>query len=296
MNLLKPRSLATRAVARWWLLLLAGLFALQLVSLYVYVLDQRYLSALMDRIASPSLPPSEQVKLIIAYLRDHPSNTNDSYLFLPLFGPLRATPRQVAVHGGDCADRSRLLVVLLGLRGIRGSKWALYSPDDIPDHAVVELDAEQGKMVVDGLFGLWFPRPGGGYYGIQDLRQNPRILSERVLELRAKKQRPGTDKLEQYPLMRYVYNAPHSINWEKSALTRLVYRILHKVLGARVDDMPRPAISEQPALMLIVLLAGGEITIVLIRFLVVWHRKRSGIVVAPIRGTDCAMNPASRGS
>jgi hypothetical protein len=212
----------------------------------------------MATLASPTLPPSEQAKQVLAYLSHLPSRTNDSYLFSPFLGFLRPTPRQVTVAGGDCADRSRLLVALLELLGIHAAKWALFSPDDIPDHAVVELDAEGGKMVVDGLFGLWFPRPGGGYYGIKEMSKDSTILANRVMSLRAAHARPGADSLETYPLDSYIYTHPRSINWEKSAPMRMAYRVLHALIGDRVDLLPRPALAEQPALMLIVLLAFGE--------------------------------------
>ena len=44
--------------------------ALQAVSLVAYARDERYLVALMNRIASPSLPPSEQAIAISNYLND----------------------------------------------------------------------------------------------------------------------------------------------------------------------------------------------------------------------------------
>ncbi len=67
-------------------------------------------------------------------------------------------PRQVMEQGGDCADRSRLVIRMLRLHGIEASKWALYTKEMKSVHAVVELEAETGKMVADPLYGLWFPR------------------------------------------------------------------------------------------------------------------------------------------
>ena len=70
-------------------------------------------------------------------------------------------------QGGDCADRSRLVIRMLRLHGIGASKWALYTKEMKSVHAVVELEAETGKMVADPDFGLWFPRPAEGIYGIR---------------------------------------------------------------------------------------------------------------------------------
>ena len=80
-------------------------------------------------------------------------------------------------------DRSRLVIRLLRLHGIEASKWALYTKEMKSVHAVVELEAETGKMVADPLYGLWFPRPDGGYYDIKELRQSPSILRGRIQTL-----------------------------------------------------------------------------------------------------------------
>ncbi len=248
------RKLVSRLVG----IALAASLAAQILVLGFYARDQRYLAQLMDAIASPSLPPSEQALRVSAFLRDKPSDTNDSYFLLPLFRLLRATPRQAAEQGGDCADRSRLLVELLALRGIHASKWALYAPDLLPKHAVAEVQAETGKMVVDPLFGLTFPRPGGGYYGIEDLRRDPTILRQRVLQLRAQHARPDAEKLERYPLDQYVYDHARTINWEKSTVLRVAYPVLHALMGDRVDRLTRPEWAEQPALMVVLYLVGLE--------------------------------------
>jgi hypothetical protein len=238
--------------------LLLVFVGVQLVALSSYWADQRYLSVLADRTANTVLSPSEQAQNISRFLRDKSSETNVHYFASPMLGFLRATPRQVADYGGDCADRARLMVVLLDLHGIRASKWALYSSDGKPRHAVVELDAESGKMVMDGLFGLSFPKPGGGYYGIADLREDPDILRSRIAALEAQGQRPGTDKLEGYPQILYIYGYARTINWDKSAFLRLTYRVLHPLFGPRVDALYRPVIVEQPALMVTWGLAGLE--------------------------------------
>jgi len=272
-----------KLVSRLFGMALGVLLAAQILVLGFYERDQRYLARLMGGIASPSLPPSEQALRVNEFLRAIPSDTNDSYFLLPVFRVLRATPRQAADQGGDCADRSRLLVALLELRGIHASKWALYTPDLYPRHAVVEVQAEKGRMVVDPLFGLSFPRPGGGYYGIEDLRRDPAILRQRVLELRARHARPGAEKLEEYPLDRYVYNYARTINWEKSAVLRIVYRVLHALTGARVDQLARPGWAEQPALMVVIGLGGLEGGLVVLWGFVIWRggRKKASAAGSP---------------
>ena len=71
------------------------------------------------------------------------------------------------------------MIALLHLPAIESPKWGLYSKDLRPQHAVTEVHVENGEMVVDPLFGLWFSRPDGdGYYGVKDLKDHPEILKD----------------------------------------------------------------------------------------------------------------------
>ena len=71
---------------------------------------------------------------------------------------------EVLEHGGDCADRSRLLIVLLRHEGIYATKVALHDSQGSPQHAVVSasIEDEDHSMVIDALFGMYFPKPEGG--------------------------------------------------------------------------------------------------------------------------------------
>jgi len=234
------------------LLPVALLLCLQICLAGLFFRDEYYLSGTMNTIADSKLPPSEQTLKILEYLKDLPIESNESYFLTPAFRFLRATPRQIAEEGGDCADRSRLVIALLQTRGIYASKWALYSPKLHPAHAVVEVYTEQGKMAVDPLFGLWFPRPQGGYYSVEDLRKHGEILRQRVRYLQEHHLRPGAADLNGYPLNTYIYGLARSINWDKSAVPYMIYRGLHAIIGDRANHLPRPEWVETPALVLIV--------------------------------------------
>jgi hypothetical protein len=212
----------------------------------------------LNYVTQASQPPSELAKEIVLSLKDKPDDGNDSYFLFPLFRPLRPTATQVLERGGDCADRSRLVITLLNLRGIHAAKWALYNRNGESKHAVVEADVETGKMVVDPLFGMWFPKPQGGYFGIRELRQDPSILPGRLEVLRAEKVRPGADRLEFYPVNDYIYTNARTINWTKNALLRDTFAILHGMLGERASELHRPRFAEEPALMVIYGLAALE--------------------------------------
>jgi hypothetical protein len=241
--------------------LLVVCLAAQVALLVKYRRDQRYLLRILDGLVSAGAPASEQAKSALLIFKNRSDRENDSYFLLSIFAPLRATPAEVAVDGGDCADRCRLLITMLRLRGIRASKWALYSRDGHPKHAVVEAQVETGRMVLDPLFHLWFPRPTGGYYGMEDLRRDPDILRSRIAGLLPEGSTPYGDPIQGYPVDEYSYDHPRTLNWNKSFVFTTVYQFLHGLLGERVDTIPRPSFVEQPALVLVVLIGMLEFAI-----------------------------------
>jgi hypothetical protein len=240
---------------------IVGLFVLQGISIIDYLREEDYLLGLIDRIAPRSLPPSEQAIKVVESLKDLPvkefsaTRQDAPYFLLPIFSFLRPMPRQVMEQGGDCADRSRLVIRMLRLHGIEASKWALYTKEMKSVHAVVELEAETGKMVVDPDFGLWFPRSNGGYYSIRDLRQSPNILRDRIQSLVEQGKRPGASDLRKYPLNDYSYEYAKTINWEKWGVTWPLYKILRVTMGTSVDDLQRPSFVEAPQLMVAIMAA-----------------------------------------
>ena len=245
------------------------LFGLQCFSIVHYLNEEKYLSNLMDTIAPRSLPPSEQAMKVVESLKALPAIGNDSYFLLPIFSVLRSMPRQVLEQGGDCGDRSRLVIRMLRLHGIGASKWALYTKEMKSVHAVVELESETGKMVADPLFGLWFPRSSGGYYSIRELRQSPNILSDRIQSLVEQGKRPGTSNLRKYPVEEYSYEYAKTINWEKWVGMWALYKSLSIIMGPSIDDLRRPAFVEAPQIMVIIFTAALEAGLITIYFALV---------------------------
>ena len=261
------------------------LFVVQCISIVHYLNEERYLSGLMDSIAPRSLQPSQQAIKAVDTLKDLPAIQNSSYFLLPIFSFLRPMPRQVIEQGGDCADRSRLVIRLLRLHGIKASKWALYTKEMKSVHAVVELEAETGKMVVDPLFGIWFPRPDGGYYGIRELRQSPSILQDRVHSLLQEGVQPGFSDLRSYPLNEYTYQYAKTINWEKWVGMFLVYESLKLVMGQAIDDLRRPTFVEAPQLMVVVIagaIQGGLVVLYVARIRICRRKRHDSGSFSPI--------------
>ncbi len=260
---------------RWLVISLVPLVGLQLVSLADYFSEQRTLETYLNRVTQVSQVPSEQAKEIVLSLKNKPDEGNDSYFLIPAFRFLRPMASQVIDKGGDCADRSRLVITLLRLHGIHAAKWALYNANGESKHAVVEADVESGKMVVDPLFGIWFPKPQGGYFGIRELRQDSSILPERLKELRAEKIEPGVGRLKFYPTSEYIYTNARTINWTKTAILRSTFSMLHWILGERAYVLRRPEFAEEPPLMVIYGLAGFEAFLTLAWIVITRLAKRS---------------------
>src|SRR5713226_783412 len=87
---------------QWWLAPLAALLALQFLALALYWRDQRYLARLMDGIASPSLPPSDQAKQVVAFLS---SNAPDSRLLRHPGAPAGSTDSRAARAGAARSEK-----------------------------------------------------------------------------------------------------------------------------------------------------------------------------------------------
>lgn len=250
-------------------------FVVQLIAVNSYRRANTFLEGLADRIISPDAPPSVQALAMFEYMRRVPLRTNNDYFLLPMFVFLRPPAMQIATDGGDCADHSRLLITLLGTHGIHGSKWALYDRNGDAKHAVVEIDTELGKMAVDPYFGLVFPRPDKEYYAVRDLKDDPRILRDRVTELMAQRERPGVVDLKYYPLNSDIYDNARTINWNKSASMKWLYRFLHAIIGVKVDYITRPAWAERPSLMVLYGAFAPESIILAAMVIANFYRRRA---------------------
>lgn len=208
-----------------------------------------------------NLPPSRKVVTLLDYIdKNVVKRETTDVSFLPGLSFLRPTARQVLEKGGDCADRSRLLIELLRREGVRASKVALHDRQGVPQHAVVRADIEDddGSMVVDALFGMYFPDGRGGFYSVHDIRNDESILENRIRELA-----PTQPHTREYPLELYTYQEPRTINWSKSWGMQQLYRILYAIMGPRVDDLPRPAIVGDPVLLTLVFAVTTQLVVAL---------------------------------
>jgi hypothetical protein len=166
---------------------------------------------------------------------------NKRYFGVRRLGP---TPIHVLEHGGDCADKSRLLSAMLETIGIRSSLAMLYPCEGCPPvHTVVVADLGTSTTLADPVFDIVFPRPEGGYYSVQQLVQQPRLLSERLGVLRA--ERGPEDKITLYREANHRYDYLRTINWDANALTRVVAWVV-QAMGSEPRYVFRPMWLENP--------------------------------------------------
>jgi hypothetical protein len=163
---------------------------------------------------------------------------------------IRATAAQVLERGGDCADRSRLLTTVLNEYGIRATMVMLAPCTGCSfAHTVVEAIAADGRIVVDPTYGIAFPKPGGGYHDLRDLRRDPSIVKHEVAALRVQDQDMQTYADFRNRYLGY-YNDSRTINFGTNALGRWAARIV-SVFNAEPELVYRPRILEDPILVLV---------------------------------------------
>lgn len=236
-----------------WTLVLSFV-VLAFVSFVAYRRDSERLRELASSLAPAEGSPSAQMRAVTRYVTEEISpDRSDDWFLLPVFAPLRPTACQIIDEGGDCAYKARAFIVLLDKLGIEASKLCLYDDEGVPQHAVARVSTERGDYVVDLLFGIVFDHDDGSPMAVEEIAESLPTVIER-------ERGRGNSRVERYPLETYSYNDVATINWEKGPLWRAAYRGLSLLLGEeRVARMPRPYLSEEPALMVIVASLAGVV-------------------------------------
>lgn len=188
---------------------------------------------------------------------------NHDFFLFPALGP---TPIQVLEKGGDCADKSRLLMALLESIGIDSSLVMLYSTDgQTATHTVLEVRDAQLKAIADPVFDMVFPKPNNGYYGLQELRKNPEILLSRLDEL--VQLRGDNNKIAFYNRANETYQFATTLNWNKNALLRFVASSLKK-MGIEANTVRRPHFLDDPKYFLAILFFVTSLLLVIFAWLI----------------------------
>ncbi|CAA9892059.1 conserved hypothetical protein [Candidatus Methylobacter favarea] len=187
---------------------------------------------------------------------------NTEFFLIPYLGP---TPVQVLEKGGDCADKSRLLMALLEAAGIDSSLVMLYSVDGKPTHTIVEVRDDQLKAVADPVYDIVFPKPNNGFYGLQELRINPAILPHRLDDL--VQLRGDTNKIAFYKREIENYQFATTLNWNKNALLRFIASSLEQ-MGIEANTVRRPHFLDDPKYFLSIVFFVSSLLLIIFAWLV----------------------------
>jgi hypothetical protein len=258
-----------------------ALLALLAHGLYYAVEEVRERAALRELVRThvrPTSDPVERLRRTTAVAFDIPPHRNvrvDYGITHPLLKALRPSAYTVFQHGGHCAKRSRLLVELLEVQGIRANKLYLYNPRGLVEltdpprawvHVVVEAEVAGRHAVADPLFNLVFLRRDGVPATAGDLGRDTTLLRE--WRLRA------DERFDVWEDALYTYDDVRRLPWFLLAgLGEPARGLLASLLGReRVDRWVEPDWLERPQLELSVM-SFGAAGLIGLTFL---RRKRRG--------------------
>jgi hypothetical protein len=212
------------------------------VSLALLVQRRRDLKRLRSfaRGALPISPSQKELLLDVARrCYQLPALRKDASFCPPLFAPLGATPSAVLRFGDCCSGRARLLILALHELGIRAYQITLYHRAGHAQHCLVEACLDNGRMIVDPFYGVYYEGPNGDPVSLRELRRG--ILPTYVPLL--------DDRVCGYPANDYYdfdFRLSKTANWTKSRLRNFAYTLLHKLTDGGIDHLEVPAVLEWP--------------------------------------------------
>jgi hypothetical protein len=202
--------------------------------------DLRRLRAFVQALHPLPLSPREAVLCLAKRCYLVPGRINDDPVFCaPLFGPLGATPSSVIRLGGCCSGRARLLILALAEFGIRAYQITLYHRTGNAQHCLVEACLDEGRLIVDPSYGIYYATANGDLITLRDLQAGSLPVYVPLI----------SDRACGYPANSYYdfdFRASKMANWTKSLARRIAYSALHRLTNGAVDRLEVPAVLEWP--------------------------------------------------
>ena len=251
---MQPWWSARRWLYRLCLVPALGFLLFGAVELVSWNLDRARLRSVAVAVSAPANDEGERLTRLAGWVyRNQGFQKNRRY---HLWRKLDATPVQILEHGGNCEDKSKLLIVLLRELGVEGSLAMLYPCEGCrSQHTVALVETRTGWTLVDPVFDITFPDRRGGFHTIETLRAEPALLERRLAELRAA--RGPADKINRYKRADH-YSHITTVNWNKNALTRAVAGLI-RATGGEPWSTPRPLFLDDPKQFFALLGFGGAL-------------------------------------
>jgi Transglutaminase-like superfamily len=204
--------------------------------------DETRLAAIARTVAPEHLTDGQKAERLNAWVYANQGFAKNPARFI--WSKLDATPIDVLERGGDCEDKSKLLIAMLETVGIDGSMAMQYPCRGCaPVHTVVLADVGDRWAAYDPVYNLSFPDPRGGYYDVRSLRARPEIMHDRLDQLIAR--RGSGDKIAKYGRRDHVYTHITTVNWDKNDATQAVASVL-PLFGLEPALTPRPFFLDNP--------------------------------------------------
>ena len=181
---------------------------------------------------------------------------DESFIRLPGFTSLGATPGGVLRQGGCCSGKSRVAIVALHSLGIHAAQATLYHVNGRAQHCLIEVRSRGVTALIDPMYGLYYVGAEGRPVGIAHLRsgEKPRLLS--LVD--------GSSAA--YPdnaYYRFDFVQTRTANWTKSMTRRASYRVMSWATRNRVDELRQPVFTEWPQIMVCSFLASGLLAVMM---------------------------------
>ena len=218
-------------------------FTLSLIFYISYKNDISYLRSIVRAHISTENSPSVFESINHWVYQNKVFKKNQDFFLFKSLGP---TPIQVLNQGGDCTDKSILLMAMLESIGIDSTLAMLFDAyGETSTHTVVEVRHGQFKAVADPVYDLVFPNPNGGFYNLEDLRKKPALLPNRLDDLL--QIRGASNKIIFYRRTNESYQFASTVNWNKNDLLKLTSNVLGAI-GIEARDIRRPHFLDDPKL------------------------------------------------
>jgi len=150
---------------------------------------------------------------------------------------------------------------MLAELGIRSYQITLYHRDGHAQHCLVETCLEDGRLIVDPTYGIYFTRPDGNLVSLKEMQSGVPPLFVPV----KKDERCGYPSDPYYD---FNYGLSKTADWTSTVTRRVAYRILELASSGAVDRLQVPAVLEWPQNIFIAMAAGLGISFTLL--LTVW--------------------------
>lgn len=219
--------------------LLAASLLLTGLLLVAWLHDRRRLRQCALEVIDTTAGAAEQATVLTHWVYHNQGFAKNKRGFL--LARLGPTPLQVLEHGGDCADKSRLLSALLAEIGVKSGLVMIFSPQGAAIHTVVEAEVDGRRIVLDPVWDVVYAE-GERCYGVQDMvgsRIGHRIAGKLVAE------RGPASKVALMPASEMCFDYAKPVNFAKGPLLPLLAKLIDAA-GGNHRTVFRPRLLEDP--------------------------------------------------